>query len=74
MSRDKNSGLVVKEGTGVSYKSFKTFSNKIAFLTFGKMMNFKSVDIQLDNQTALSYLLKMGGTKGQEFLRVSKEI
>ena len=47
---------------------------KFAFLTFGKMMDFKSVDIQVDNQSALSYLLKMGGTKGQEFLRVSKEI
>ena len=29
MSRDKNWGPVVKEGTGVSYKSFRTFSNKI---------------------------------------------
>ena len=38
------------------------------------MMNFKSVYMRVDNQTALSYLLKMGGTKNQELLKVSKEI
>ena len=37
-------------------------------------MNLKSVHIQVDNQNALSYLLKMEGTKSQELLRVSKEI
>ena len=31
MSRDKNWETVVKEGTGVSYKSFRTFSNIICF-------------------------------------------
>ena len=29
VSRDMNWGPVVKEGTGVSYKSFRTFNNKI---------------------------------------------
>ena len=29
VSRDKNWGSVVREGTGVSYKSFRTFINKI---------------------------------------------
>ena len=29
VSRDKNWGALVKEGTGVSYKSLRTFSNKI---------------------------------------------
>ena len=47
---------------------------KFALLTFSKMINFKSVHIQVDNQTASSYLLKMGGTKSQELLRASKEI
>ena len=37
-------------------------------------MNFRSVHIQVDSQTALSHLLKIGGTKSQELLRVSKEI
>ena len=45
-----------------------------ALVTFSKMMNFKSVHIEVDNQTALSCLLKMGGRKNQELLRVSKEI
>ena len=47
---------------------------KFELLSFSKMMNFKSVHIEVDNQTALSYLLKMGGTKSQELLKVSKEI
>ena len=47
---------------------------KFSLLTFSKMMNFKSLTIQVDNQTALSYVLKMGRTKIQELLRVSKEI
>ena len=47
---------------------------KFALLTFSKMMNFKSVHIQVHNQTALSYLLKMRGTKSQELPRVPKEI
>ena len=38
------------------------------------MMNFKSVHTQVDNQTPLSHLLKMGEAKSQELLRVSKEI
>ena len=38
------------------------------------MVNFKSAHIQVDNQTALSYLLKMGEIKSQELIRVSKEI
>ena len=43
-------------------------------LIFSKMMNFKSVHIKVDNQNALSYLLKMGGTKSQKLLRVPNEI
>ena len=35
---------------------------KLAFLSLHKMMNFRSVHLQVDNITALSYLLKMGGT------------
>ena len=34
----------------------------------------QSVNIQVDNQIALSYLLKMGGAMSQELLRVLKEI
>ena len=49
-------------------------SIKFALLTFSEMMNFKSVHILVDNQTVLGYLLKMGGTKSQELLRVLKEI
>ena len=33
-----------------------------------------SVHIRMDNMTALSYLMKMGGTKNQELTAISKEI
>ena len=36
---------------------------KLALLTFSKMIHFKSVHVQVDNQTALSYLLKVGGKR-----------
>ena len=52
----------------------QTFSNKICTSNLQLIINFKSVHIQVDNQTDLSYLLKMGGTKSQELLRISKEI
>ena len=37
VSREKNWGLVVKEGTGVSYKSFKLLAIKFALRTFSKL-------------------------------------
>ena len=87
MSRDKNWGPVVKEKKGVSYKSFRSFSNKICTSNLQQNDEYtiyiyntiytifiQSVNIQVDNQIALSYLLKMGGAMSQELLRVLKEI
>ena len=34
---------------------------KLALLTFSKMFNIKSIHFQVDNISALSYLMKMGG-------------
>ena len=56
---------------------------KFALLTFSKTMNIQYIYIiqyiqyiyiQVDNQIALSYLLKTGGAMSQELLRVLKEI
>ena len=33
-----------------------------------------AIHIQVDKMTALSYLLKMGGTKNPELIQISKEI
>ncbi|XP_057296294.1 uncharacterized protein LOC130625258 [Hydractinia symbiolongicarpus] len=47
---------------------------KLALLSFHKMKQFASVHIQADNMTALSYLLKMGGTKNLTMIKIAKEI
>ena len=47
---------------------------KLALLTFSKMFNLKSIHFQVDNMSALSYLMKMGGTQNKEMIAISKEI
>ena len=46
-------------------KFLKLLSINLALTTFKKILKFKLVHIQVDNLTALSYLLKMGETKNQ---------
>ena len=43
-------------------------------LAFAKMWEMSAIHIQVDNMTALSYLLKMGGTKNPDLMQISKEI
>ena len=46
-----------------------------AILKFAKMWKILAIRIQVDNMTALSYLLKMGGTKNPDLMQqISKEI
>ena len=48
---------------------------KLAIMSFTlKERDAISVHIRMDNMTALSYLMKMGGTKNQELTAISKEI
>ena len=48
---------------------------QIAILTFSKFFpEVKAIHIQTDNIVALTYLIKMGGTKGQDLNQISKEI
>ena len=63
-------GLWSKKDREYHINLLELLAIKFAFLTFIKIMNIKSVHIQVDNQTALSYLLQMGGTKSQELLKV----
>ena len=43
-------------------------------LAFAKIWKMSAIHIQVDNMTALSYLLKMGGTKNPDLMQISKEI
>ena len=48
---------------------------KYAILTFTRLYpTAKTIHIKIDNIVALSYLVKMGGTRNQLFLQISKEI
>ena len=47
---------------------------KNAILAFTKEKTINAIHIQTDNTTALSYLLKMGGTTDKELVDLSKDI
>ena len=47
---------------------------KRAILTFTKDKSVTAIHLQIDNMTALSYLVKMGGSLSPELLQVAKEI
>ena len=47
---------------------------KLAILTFTKGKSVTAIHLQIDNMTALSYLVKMGETHSPELLQVAKEI
>ena len=47
---------------------------KLSLLTFNKQKSLKAVHIQVDNTTALLYLVKIGGTGNQMLFKLSKEI
>ena len=45
-----------------------------ALLTFSKIRDMSAVHLQMDNMTALSYLVRMGGTHSKELTSIAKEI
>ena len=47
---------------------------KLAILAFNKGKSITAIHLQRDNMTALSSLVKMGGTRSPELLQVAKEI
>ena len=47
---------------------------KLAISTFTRGKSVRTIHLQIDNMTALSYLVKMGGTRSPELLQVAKEI
>ena len=47
---------------------------KLAILSFTKGKSVTEIHLQIDNMTALYYLVKMGRTRIPELLQVAKEI
>ena len=46
----------------------------LALLIFSKIRDMSAVHLQMDNMTALSYLVRMGGTHSKELTSIAKEI
>ena len=65
---------MVQEGKGSTNQSAGTLVIKIAILTFTKMWKMSAIYNQVDNTTALNYLLIMRRTKNLKAIQVSKEI
>ena len=47
---------------------------KLALLTSGKILQMDKAHFQIDNMTALSYLLKMGGIQNREMATLARKI
>ena len=63
-----------KDEKGLHINILELIAAKLALRTFLKKINNTSVHILMDNTTAISYLLKMGGTKNLTLLEIAKEI
>ena len=46
---------------------------KFAILTFTKNLSHLIIYVQVDNKVALAYLLKMGGTRGPQLLKLRSQ-
>ena len=76
MSRDQNRGWGQwsKKEQDLQINQLKLLVIKLAILAFVKMSKMSAIHIQVDNMTALSYLLKMGEKKNSELMQISKEL
>ena len=59
-----------KKGQDLHFNQLELLTIKFAILTFGKMWKMPAVHIQVNNMTALSYLLKMGRIKNPELMKL----
>ena len=54
--------------------ALKLMAMIFAILTFPKNLSNLTIDIQMDNKVAVSYLFKMGRTESLELLKTSKSV
>ena len=47
---------------------------KLVILTFTKNLSHLTIQIQVDNKVALTYFLKLGDTRSEQLLKISKSI
>ena len=72
LHRDSNIKTVVRGRENPPHKCARTASNKIGSIFLHQRV--KAIHFQIDNKAALSYLLKMGGTKNEHMTKLSGDI
>ena len=70
----QTSGQWSEEERSLHINVLELLAIKLALFSFTKGKRVKATHFQIDNKAALSYLLKMGGTKNENMIRLSKEI
>ena len=74
LSRDPNRRGMEIRGKGNAHKYSGIEGSDSASMSFHKQMKMKAVHFQVDNTTALMYLLKMGGCGNKRLLDLAKDI
>ena len=67
-------GLWNKEEAQLHINAFEMNAAKLAIESFCRVKKPKSVHLQINNMTALSHLVKMGGRNSAELNKILKEI
>ena len=70
----QTSGQWSEEERSLHINVLELLAIKLALFSFTRGKRVKAIHFQIDNKAALSYLLKMGGTKNENMIRLSKEI
>ena len=74
LQQDVNWGKWSEKEENLHINFLELIAAKFAIPTFTKEQSNIAIHLQIDNKTALSYVLKMGGTHNRELLHISKSI
>ena len=64
--------IIINNNSNNNNNNEKLKTAKLALMTFTKLREGKTVHLQMDKVTALTYLVKMGGTKSSELNRIAQ--
>ena len=70
----QTSGQWTEEERSLHINVLELLAIKLALFSFTRGKRVKAIHFQIDNKAAFSYLWKMGGTKNEYMIRLSKEI
>ena len=70
----QTSGQLTEEERSLHINVLELLAIKLALFSFTRGKRMKAIHFQIDNKAAFSYLWKMGGTKNEYMIRLSKEI